>query len=212
MSTPLVYAPALKADSHPRGASVGPLRSGMPLACLLAIVTAALVLRPGQHAPQPPRGPADFSLDRARAHLDVIAATTHPVGTAAHEGVQHYLQEQLTALGLQPIVQDALDTRRVRAGVFDVVRVRNVMAKLSGQASTGAVVLVAHYDSALTSPGAADDGAGVAAVLETARALSQGRGRGTTSSCCSPMARRTACAEPRRLSPSIPGRARLARC
>jgi Zn-dependent M28 family amino/carboxypeptidase len=44
-------------------------------------------------------------------------------------------------------------------------------ARIPGRASTGHVVLAAHYDSVAHAPGAADDAAGVAAILETARAL-----------------------------------------
>ena len=45
------------------------------------------------------------------------------------------------------------------------------MATLPGNDSTGSVVLAAHYDSTFGMPGAADDKASVAAMLETARAL-----------------------------------------
>jgi prepilin-type processing-associated H-X9-DG protein len=51
-----------------------------------------------------------------------------------------------------------------------LARVENVHARIPGRASTGHVVLVAP-DSAPQAPGAADDAAGVAAILETARAL-----------------------------------------
>jgi hypothetical protein len=54
------------------------------------------------------------------------------------------------------------------------VAVRNLLARKPGSDNTKAVLLAAHYDSAVTSHGAADDGAGVAALLETARALSAG--------------------------------------
>jgi len=48
------------------------------------------------------------------------------------------------------------------------------MARIPGTNSTGAVVLAAHYDSAVHSYGATDAGNGVAAILETARALLSG--------------------------------------
>jgi hypothetical protein len=53
----------------------------------------------------------------------------------------------------------------------ELARVENIHARISGRASTGHVVLAAHYDSVAQAPGAADDAAGVAAILETARAL-----------------------------------------
>nr|WP_254360868.1 M20/M25/M40 family metallo-hydrolase [Corallococcus exiguus] len=52
--------------------------------------------------------------------------------------------------------------------------VHNVLAHVKGQDSRGVIAIVAHYDSVPTSPGASDDGAGVAAMLETLRALRTG--------------------------------------
>jgi hypothetical protein len=48
------------------------------------------------------------------------------------------------------------------------------VARVPGRAATGTVLLVAHYDSAPQAPGAGDDGAAVAAVLESLRALRAG--------------------------------------
>ena len=50
--------------------------------------------------------------------------------------------------------------------------VANVIATKPGTASTGTVLLTAHYDTVVGSPGAGDDGIGVGVLLETARALS----------------------------------------
>jgi Zn-dependent M28 family amino/carboxypeptidase len=52
--------------------------------------------------------------------------------------------------------------------------VENIVAALPGRDSTGRIFLVAHYDSTFGTPGAADDKAAVAAVVETVRALSTG--------------------------------------
>src|SRR5207237_10920349 len=50
----------------------------------------------------------------------------------------------------------------------------NVSARLHGRQPGRALLLVAHYDSAPVSPGAADDGSGVVALLESLRALAAG--------------------------------------
>ena len=51
----------------------------------------------------------------------------------------------------------------------------NVVARLEGTNDGGkAFLLMAHYDSVSTAPGASDDGAGVASMLETLRALKAG--------------------------------------
>jgi hypothetical protein len=54
--------------------------------------------------------------------------------------------------------------------------VRNVVSRISGAGTTGTVLLTAHYDSAPLSPGAGDNGAGVAALLETVRSIAAGPG------------------------------------
>ena len=55
-----------------------------------------------------------------------------------------------------------------------MARVRNVVAVLPGTEPTGRLFLMAHHDSVETGPGAADDAAGVAALLEAVRALTAG--------------------------------------
>ena len=76
--------------------------------------------------------------------------------------------------------------------------VHDVVGRLPGRDSTRALLLVAHYDSVPTAAGAADNGSGVAALLETARALRSGRRRGTTSSSSSRTVRSAACLGRRR--------------
>jgi peptidase M28-like protein len=113
-----------------------------------------------------------FSAERAMKHVLAIAQRPHPVGSAEHDRVRDYLIAQLGILGLEPQVQNAtgVGTRYAGAG-----RVQNILARMPGGQSGGpAVLLVAHYDSVEAGPGAADDGAGIAAILETVRALRAG--------------------------------------
>ncbi len=107
---------------------------------------------------------------RAMRHIEVIAAQPHPLGSAANLEVRNYLMDELAALGLEPIAQVATapDFYGAPGGSVEVA---NVMARIPGTASTGAIVLVAHYDSMPTTPGANDNAASVAALLETARVL-----------------------------------------
>jgi Zn-dependent M28 family amino/carboxypeptidase len=108
----------------------------------------------------------EFSAERAFGHVEQIAAVPHPVGSEANARVRDYLIAKLRNLGLQPNV---LAATAVRGN--ELARVENIHARIPGRASTGHVVLAAHYDSVAHAPGAADDAAGVAAILETARAL-----------------------------------------
>jgi hypothetical protein len=58
---------------------------------------------------------------------------------------------------------------------YDSYQCRNIVATLPGKdiTSDAEFIFCAHYDSVKTSPGASDDGSGVASVLATAKVLSQ---------------------------------------
>jgi catechol 2,3-dioxygenase-like lactoylglutathione lyase family enzyme len=93
--------------------------------------------------------------------------------------LRDYLVEELRALGIDVEVQEGIGARTFRADTV-AGRVENVVATIQGRDPTGRVVLAAHYDTTLGSPGASDDKAAVAAILETARALTSGGGSATT--------------------------------
>jgi len=122
----------------------------------------------------------EFSARRAMADVRQIGARPHPVGSADHRRVQGYLVRRMASLGLNPVLQSgALSpeaiTRLTRWGGDPAAAGNaavNIVGVLPGRdPAAAAVVLMAHYDSAWGSPGAADDGAGVAAVLEAVRAI-----------------------------------------
>jgi Peptidase family M28 len=144
----------------------------------IAVLFVAICLLFAEYVSRPPRAIAEnaprtvFSAERAVKHVVAIAQRPHPTGTAEHDRVRDYLVAQLRNLGLEPQIQSAtgVGTRSADAG-----RVRNIIARMPGRQNGGpAVVLVAHYDSVEAGPGAADDGAGIAAILETVRALRAG--------------------------------------
>src|SRR5258706_9699357 len=64
-------------------------------------------------APEPrsPGSLADFSLERAAAHVRDMAVEPHPTGSPANERVRAYLMDQLGRLDLHPRVQTANVTR-----------------------------------------------------------------------------------------------------
>ncbi len=116
--------------------------------------------------------PDAFSADRALIHLNAFATAPHPIGSSEHDRVRDYLVSRLTAHGLTPEIQrtTGVTPRYEVAGT-----VENIVARLKGTSgATDAVALVAHYDSVPAGPGAGDDGGGVAALLETLRALRTG--------------------------------------
>ena len=109
-------------------------------------------------------------------HLRVIAAEPRSLGSPGYLAAQTYLIEQLRALGLDPSVQTTTVVLPAEAGEEGIAgaTVHNIVARLPGTDSTGAIALNAHYDSGSTGPGAMDDGSGVVTILETVRALQAG--------------------------------------
>lgn len=153
---------------------------------LCSAVLCALVLAIVGTTPPFPRGqdtPAEaFSAERAMVHVKRIARRPHPSGSAEIAQVRAWLGAQLREQGLvvreQAGAFDDLGRQHLdaRAGLERAdIPLINVIAQLPGRdPSLPGVALMAHYDSVEGSPGAADDGAGVATILETVRALKAG--------------------------------------
>jgi hypothetical protein len=161
--------PAAHAAS-PRSA----LATSLIVLLVLLLATAASI-RP---AAVPPRvvgadAPATlFSAERAREHLRAITYAPRPVGSAAHAEARAYLVNELNALGLETEVQRATAVSSWWGN--RAAAVQNIVARLPGTTPGPAVLLLSHYDSAPQSYGATDAGHGVAAILETVRALLAG--------------------------------------
>ncbi|MGE5828681.1 MAG: M28 family peptidase [Micromonosporaceae bacterium] len=158
---------------RPRALLVG--LGALVLLGALAALSLANIMAPAPRGTQTP--PTEFSAARAFAHDQRVAARTHVAGSPANDEVRDYLVSTLRGLGLTTEVQDAVGASPDGdgdGGSVSMARVRNVVAALPGTASTGRVFLVAHYDSVQNGPGGSDDGAGVSAILETARAMTAG--------------------------------------
>jgi len=117
---------------------------------------------------------ADFSSGRAMQHVQAIAKTPHPIGSSEHAAVRDYIFSTLASDGLQPAIQTATSVNRNGDSLLVAGTIQNVVARLQGTNNTRALLLAAHYDSKAQAFGASDDGSGVAALLETLRALKSG--------------------------------------
>lgn len=164
-------AGASRAIVEPRGRS-----SLSPSWLLTGFVVLAVSLALGLLAVSPPRArPADapaqlFSAERAlpllQRLLDDIGP--HPVGSEANALLRSRIVGEFTSLGYPVEEQTAL---ACHTGFRTCGQVVNLMTRLPGLVDGPAVMLTAHYDSVAAGPGAADDMAGVAALLEVARIL-----------------------------------------
>lgn len=118
----------------------------------------------------PARAPeSEFSAERAMRHIAPISQEPHVTGSPEIYRVRDYIVGELTGLGINSELQIVLAQNPFNDS--EVALVENILARLPGTKTNQAVVIVGHYDTTPYSPGAADDGAAVATLLETARAL-----------------------------------------
>jgi hypothetical protein len=140
---------------------------------LLAALLAATWLGLQPPSPLPSSAPpgafsAERALPRLRRVLDAAGeGTPHPAGSGAGQRVRDAVVAEFRSLGVEPRVVDSLTCNRY----LTCTPVSNVVARVPGRARGAAVLVSAHHDSVPAGPGAADDGSGVAIVLELARAL-----------------------------------------
>jgi Peptidase family M28 len=112
----------------------------------------------------------EFSAERALQHVAAIAKAPRPIGSVNHAAARDHIFQQLSALGLEPEIQKTTAVTSI-APLFVAGTIENILARRKGSDAGRAVLLLAHYDSVSTGPGANDDAVGVAVLLETARAL-----------------------------------------
>lgn len=150
------------------------------LTLVVAITLAIIAIKPP--APLGVDAPADqFSTARAMKDINIIASEPHPTGSQENARVRAYLVERLTALGMEVTVSESsisdYGLRRLNAWSGEdksQQTLYNIIGTLTGNdRSKPALLLMAHHDTAWGSPGAADDSAGVAAILEIVRAMKE---------------------------------------
>ncbi len=134
---------------------------------LLGLLAAVQTLPPHAIASSAPL--SEFSAERALIHVQAIAREPRPFGSASLPRARAYVVGELKALGLERGSEDQLGVEAQRDPAAG-----NVVVRIPGSTARAAVLLVAHLDSVEASPGATDDAAGVAVLLETTRALRLG--------------------------------------
>ena len=151
----------------PSASNRGLILALMGIALLLAVTWVA-------YRPVAPLGPeaspAVFSAYRATAILrDLVGdGAPHPIGSAANTRLRESIVRKLSALGYATELQSGFVCNDAGTCGSPV----NIIAtRRDSTAGDGTVLLAAHYDSVPAGPGASDDGAGVAALLEIARIL-----------------------------------------
>jgi hypothetical protein len=110
-----------------------------------------------------------FSTKRALEKVAAMSGTPHYVGSKQHENVAAYLIKELQNLGLETKIQEGY----ILSDWGNLVKAKNIMARIKGSANSKALLLLSHYDSAphSKSKGASDDASGIATILEGVRAF-----------------------------------------
>jgi len=153
-----------------------------PFTLIAAVVLAALL---GIRATTPPAPlgadspPLVFAAGRAMADVRVIAARPHLAASPENAAVRAHIARRMQALGVEvhetPFTPPAASAARLAwwSGKKDFApTLTNVIGVMAGKdRNLPAVLLMAHHDTVGGSPGASDNTAGVAALLETARAV-----------------------------------------
>lgn len=118
--------------------------------------------------------PEDFASGRAMEVLRSIASEPRPLGSPGNRRAMDTILNRLRSIGVEASVEERPSVCRTRFASVNAGTVRNIVAIVPGVEPGPMTLLMAHYDSVARGPGAADDGAGVAAILEVLRALKSG--------------------------------------
>lgn len=112
---------------------------------------------------------SEFSTKRALKKLENIAKEPHYVGSQNHKTVAEYLVKELQELGLETKIQEGYTFTEWG----NLVKCKNILARIKGSNNSKALMLLSHYDSAphSASLGASDDGSGIVTILEGLRAF-----------------------------------------
>src|SRR5579871_3632912 len=140
--------------------------------CVLLMWMALAFMASAAYAPPQPR-PAtipdtEFSAARAWETLTALVGDNipHPTGSEQNRVVCERLLSILRDLGYAPQVQTTDVTYKGKT-----TTIHNILVRRPGSHPGPAVMLVAHYDSVPPGPGASDDAASVAVLMEIARML-----------------------------------------
>jgi acetylornithine deacetylase/succinyl-diaminopimelate desuccinylase-like protein len=146
-----------------------PVRHVLVVIALFALLLSLIFWRLRGPDPLPVTAPADqFSSVRAAAVLAELLreGRPHPLGSPLNQTVRARIEARLRSQGYTTEVQRDF----VCNATPSCAPVENVLAYPPAHPGPW-ILLLAHYDSVGAGPGASDDGAGTAAVLEVARAL-----------------------------------------
>jgi hypothetical protein len=115
----------------------------------------------------------EFSALSATTHIDAMASQIHFMGTKENRIVRDYILNKFEKLGIETEIFTGFSENKWGSSYTRIAKTENIIATIKGQSSDKCVLIAGHYDSVLSSPGAADDVHAVACMLEVAKLLKQ---------------------------------------
>ena len=107
---------------------------------------------------------------RLRAHLQALIGERHPWSSPAHlQQTAHYIGEQFSNIGLAVTTHDF---EALGGSYRNVIGVAHPPSELD-QPVLPPLIVAAHYDTVLGSPGADDNGSALAVLLDVAQRIKQ---------------------------------------
>ncbi|MEP5611368.1 MAG: M28 family peptidase [Cyclobacteriaceae bacterium] len=148
------------------------LRDIITLVVLAGAFAASLVINSRPEVVSREHYAEQFSAEKALDHIREIAQVPHPIGSVEHRRVLNYLTEKIEKMGLDPQIQSSYMPNG-RLNRYDSIH--NIVTRIAGTQSSKAIILIAHYDTTPNTPGASDDGSGVAILLESMNFFKEAR-------------------------------------
>jgi len=173
MNTAQMESRLVPAAQQQRSSAASPWLATVVWGCLSLLAALAILELKAPNAVPASAPQNEFSAERALDHVRAVAHVPHSTGTYANAEARQYIIRQLSGLAMNPQVFTAVGVYN-GYGALIAGRTTDVVARLPGAANSGAILLMAHYDSVSNGPGAADDASGVAAILEGLRTVKAG--------------------------------------
>ncbi|RTL42640.1 MAG: M28 family peptidase [Candidatus Melainabacteria bacterium] len=168
---------SLNADRTNQSSTLMSQKRTYSIICAAIVLTTAVAFywrvtwhsMPGQtfNGPLPPLSEKEVTIRDALAkHVHVLAEDIGERNSTQFEHLNkaaEYIIQEFKIIGYQP---------RFQAYELNGKTYKNIEVEIAGKDPNAAILIVgAHYDSALNSPGADDNASGVASLLELSRAL-----------------------------------------
>lgn len=102
-----------------------------------------------------------FSPESAIKHVEKIAKLPRPSGSKEIDKAKDYIVSRINDLGMEPVIQ----SKKINYNNKEI-EINNIIATKQGINNGDCILIMSHYDSVSTGPGASDAAANIAIVLE----------------------------------------------